>query len=183
MVVLFQACLLEPVLPGSRAFKESFLQGSYVHSESGRWYRHSSAHLINNATSVYISKYSTCLDFKPWFHRSGYIAVFRLTKGRMTVVTENYTDTFTPPSLGFDCHVSEQTSTVSAMTSSSTASRTKYCMYELCRKGNSTAKHPRHACPFAIVGFTCEEARTTASPSQGKRPNTEALGRKYFLGL
>ena len=39
-------------------------------------------------------------------------------QGRVREVTENYTVNYTSPSNGFDCHVSEQLSSVSANTSS-----------------------------------------------------------------
>ncbi|KPP59360.1 hypothetical protein Z043_122727, partial [Scleropages formosus] len=82
--------------------------------------------------SVYISKYSDCLDLNPWYHgKTGFIVLFRLTKGRVKEVTENYTQNFTQPSVGFDCHISEQIDTVSATTSSFLAyERTQYILWQ-----------------------------------------------------
>ncbi|KAI9519779.1 hypothetical protein NQZ68_025918 [Dissostichus eleginoides] len=82
---------------------------------------------------VYISMYSDCLDLNRWYHgKSGYIAIIRLTKGRVKNVSENYTQNLTAPTAGFDCHVSEQLPSVSAKTSSFLAfERTQYYMYEL----------------------------------------------------
>uniref|UniRef100_A0A3Q4BBI1 Uncharacterized protein n=1 Tax=Mola mola TaxID=94237 RepID=A0A3Q4BBI1_MOLML len=68
---------------------------------------------------VYISKYSDCLDLNRWYHgKSGYIVIIRLTKGKAKKISENYTQNFTAPTAGFDCHVSEELTTVSTKTSS-----------------------------------------------------------------
>ncbi|XP_037539646.1 protein TASOR [Nematolebias whitei] len=77
---------------------------------------------------VYISMYSDCLDLNRWYHgKSGYIAIVRLTKGKVKRVVENYTQNFTEPTVGFDCHVSEQLPLVSDKTSSFLAfERTQY---------------------------------------------------------
>lgn len=69
------------------------------------------------AKGVYISMYSDCLDLNRWYHgKSGYIAIIRLTKGKVKKVAENYTQNFTEPTVGFDCHVSEHLPSVSAKT-------------------------------------------------------------------
>uniref|UniRef100_A0A665WHL6 Uncharacterized protein n=1 Tax=Echeneis naucrates TaxID=173247 RepID=A0A665WHL6_ECHNA len=106
---------------------------------------------------VYISMYSDCLDLNRWYHgKSGYIAIIRLTKGKVKKVLENYTQNFTAPTVGFDCHVSEQLPSVSAQTSSFLAfERTQYYMYELIGdESDETAQSPSAACPFAIVSFS-----------------------------
>ncbi|KAI4825737.1 hypothetical protein KUCAC02_021407, partial [Chaenocephalus aceratus] len=94
---------------------------------------------------VYISMYSDCLDLNRWYHgKSGYIAIIRLTKGRVKNVSENYTQNLTAPTAGFDCHVSEQLPSVSAKTSSFLAfERTQYYMYEMLNdESNGTAQSP-----------------------------------------
>ncbi|XP_071008924.1 uncharacterized protein [Oncorhynchus clarkii lewisi] len=131
---------------------------------------------------VYVSKYSDCLDLNRWYHgKSGYIAIIRLTKGRVRDVTENYTVNYTPPSNGFDCHVSEQLSAVSANTSSFLAfERTQYYMYELPGGGaDSTVQPPSHACPFAIVAFSYWDTKTPASEDQEKSEEEKTVFHYY----
>ncbi|XP_071350802.1 protein TASOR 2 isoform X2 [Trachinotus anak] len=113
---------------------------------------------------VYISMYSDCLDLNRWYHgKSGYIAIIRLTKGRVKKVVENYTQHFTAPTVEFDCHVSEQLPSVSAQTSSFLAfERTQYYMYELLGdRSNETSQSPSAACPFAIVSFSYTDTKAT----------------------
>ncbi|XP_029909583.1 uncharacterized protein tasor2 isoform X2 [Myripristis murdjan] len=120
---------------------------------------------------VYISTYSDCLDPNRWYHgKSGYIAIIRLTKGRVKTVSENYTKKFTEPSVGFDCHVSKQLSAVSANTSSFLAfERTQYYMYELLHDGtNETAQSLSHACPYAVVSFSYADTKTAPFDPQEK---------------
>ncbi|KAK2842486.1 hypothetical protein Q5P01_012686 [Channa striata] len=127
---------------------------------------------------VYISMYSDCLDLNRWYHgKSGYIAIIRLTKGRVKKVSENYTLNFTGPSPGFDCHVSEQLPSVSANTSSFLAfERTQYYMYELLDNGsNDTALSPSAACPFAIVSFSYTDTKTTLVIPQEKSEEKKTL--------
>ncbi|XP_055795409.1 uncharacterized protein LOC129866654 isoform X3 [Salvelinus fontinalis] len=131
---------------------------------------------------VYVSKYSDCLDINRWYHgKSGYIAIIRLTKGRVKDVTENYTVNYTSPSNGFDCHVSEQLSAVSANTSSFLAfERTQYYMYELPGGGaESTVQPPSHACPFAIVAFSYWDTKTPASEDQEKSEEEKTVFHYY----
>ncbi|XP_051758450.1 uncharacterized protein LOC127517196 isoform X3 [Ctenopharyngodon idella] len=123
---------------------------------------------------VYISKYSDCLDLKRWYDgKTGYIVLLKLTKGRVKEVTDNYTQNFTPPTPGFDCHVSDQLGAVSSTTSSFLAyERTQYYMYEL-RDGSSKAEScPRHACPFAIVAFSYGKMSTTSELEQKSQDKT-----------
>ncbi|XP_067250590.1 protein TASOR 2 isoform X1 [Chanodichthys erythropterus] len=122
----------------------------------------------------YISKYSDCLDLKRWYDgKTGYIVLLKLTKGRVKDVTDNYTQNFTPPTPGFDCHVSDQLGAVSSTTSSFLAyERTQYYMYEL-RDGSSKAEScPRHACPFAIVAFSYGKMSTTSELEQKSQDKT-----------
>lgn len=120
---------------------------------------------------VYISMYSDCLDQNRWYHgKSGYIAIIRLTKGRVKKVIENYTQNFTVPTVGFDCHVSEQLPSVSANTSSFLAfERTQYYMYErLDNESKATTQSPSAACPFAIVSFSYTDTKATFAAPQEK---------------
>ncbi|KAM8892876.1 uncharacterized protein tasor2 [Spinachia spinachia] len=113
---------------------------------------------------VYISMYSDCLDLNCWYHeKSGYIAIIRLTKGRVKKVFENYTQTFNAPTLGFDCHVSEQLPSVSSETSSFLAfERTQYYVYELLDEArNVTTQSPSAAFPIAIVSFSYTDTKAT----------------------
>ncbi|XP_031656892.1 uncharacterized protein LOC109867239 isoform X2 [Oncorhynchus kisutch] len=128
---------------------------------------------------VYVSKYSDCLDLNRWYHgKSGYITIIRLTKGRVREVTENYTVNYTSPSNGFDCHVSEQLSSVSANTSSFLAfERTQYYMYELPVGG--AVQPPSHVCPFAIVAFSYWDTKTPASEEKEKSEEEKTVFHYY----
>ncbi|KAF5905546.1 protein FAM, partial [Clarias magur] len=119
-------------------------------------------------TGVYISKYSDCLDFKRWYDgKTGYIVLLKLTKGRVKEVTENYTQNFTPPTAGFDCHVSEQLRAVCTTTSSFLAfERTQYYMYEVLDGGEKFESCPRHVCPFAIVAFSYGKIAISLEPEE-----------------
>ncbi|XP_069019683.1 protein TASOR 2 isoform X1 [Embiotoca jacksoni] len=116
---------------------------------------------------VYISMYSDCLDPNRWYHgKSGYIAIIRLTKGKAKKVLQNYTQDFTAPTEGFDCHVSVELPSVSAKTSSFLAfDSTQYYMYKLLDDGsNKTAECPSATCPFAIVPFSYTDTKTLLVP-------------------
>ncbi|XP_075945458.1 uncharacterized protein tasor2 isoform X2 [Anarhichas minor] len=131
---------------------------------------------------VYISMYSDCLDLNRWYHgKSGYIAIIRLSKGRVKQVLENYTQNFTAPTVGFDCHVSEQLPSVSPKTSSFLAfERTQYYMYELLDDGsNVTIQSPSAACPIAIVSFSYTDTKATLEAPQEKSEEKK-LVRQYF---
>ncbi|XP_056272740.1 uncharacterized protein tasor2 isoform X2 [Pseudoliparis swirei] len=120
---------------------------------------------------VYISMYSDCLDLNRWYHgKSGYIAIIRLTKGRVKRVLENYTQKFTAPTVEFDCHMSEQLPSVSSKTSSFLAfERTQYYMYELLDDGrNVSTQSPSAACPIAIVSFSYTDTKATLEAPQEK---------------
>uniref|UniRef100_A0A3Q0SPG3 Uncharacterized protein n=1 Tax=Amphilophus citrinellus TaxID=61819 RepID=A0A3Q0SPG3_AMPCI len=144
---------------------------------------------------VYISMYSDCLDLNRWYHgKSGYIAIIRLTKGKVKKVSENYTQNFTAPTVGFDCHVSEQLPSVSAQTSSFLAfERTQCYMYELLDDAsNATARSPSAACPFAILSFSYTDTKASIAPPQEKwyffhylpwRGQLEIGSQLYNIGL
>ncbi|XP_029992885.1 uncharacterized protein tasor2 isoform X2 [Sphaeramia orbicularis] len=120
---------------------------------------------------IYLSMYSDCLDLNSWYHgKSGYIAIIRLTQGRVKKVLENYTQNFTTPTVGFDCHVSEQLPTVSSKTSSFLAfERTQYYMYELLDSGSDkTAEAPSLVCPFAVVAFSYTDTKATTETTEEK---------------
>ncbi|MCI4380631.1 hypothetical protein PGIGA_G00242210 [Pangasianodon gigas] len=132
---------------------------------------------------VYISKYSDCLDLKRWYDgKTGYIVLLKLTKGRVKEVTENYTQNFTPPTAGFDCHVSEQLRAVCATTSSFLAfERTQYYMYELLDGGESVEPCPRHVYPFAIVAFSYGKTAISLELKE-KRPLISAFHYQPWSG-
>ncbi|NXS06391.1 TASOR protein, partial [Neodrepanis coruscans] len=55
---------------------------------------------------VYISRHADCLHPSPWEPgKSGYIVICKLIKGKVRVIPENYTTSYTCPSPGYDCHV------------------------------------------------------------------------------
>ncbi|XP_015246500.1 PREDICTED: protein FAM208B isoform X2 [Cyprinodon variegatus] len=121
------------------------------------------------AKGVYISMFSDCLDLNRWYHgKSGYIAIIKLTKGKVKNVAENYTQNFTEPSVGFDCHVSDQLPSVSAKTSSFLAfERTQFYIYELLNDGSGgTSRCPSAACPFAIVSFSYMDTKASHIPQE-----------------
>ncbi|XP_055078219.1 uncharacterized protein LOC117371861 isoform X2 [Periophthalmus magnuspinnatus] len=116
---------------------------------------------------VYLSMYSDCLDPNCWYHgKSGYIVIVKITEGRVKKVSENYTHNLTKPTVGFDCHVSEQLQSVSSKTSSFLAfERTQYYLYELLDNG-STALSPSLACPYAVVAFSYTDNTVTLETQQ-----------------
>lgn len=163
--------------------------------EGGLLTGHSTCSTLGDPSKgVYVSKYSDCLDLKPWYSgKSGHIAIMKLIKGRVKEVTENYTLKFTPPTQGFDTHESEQIKTVTAATSSFLAfERTQYYVYEILNGGEDTEKCPRHVYPFAIVEFSYGKAETDmsdvpeesgekAAPSFDYRPWTGQLAFDSFV--
>ncbi|XP_053741875.1 uncharacterized protein tasor2 isoform X2 [Synchiropus splendidus] len=135
------------------------------------------------AKGVYVSKYSDCVDENRWYHgKSGFIAIIRLTKGRVKEVTENYTQDFTAPTLGYDCHVSNQFHLVSARTSSFLAfERTQWYLYELVDDGSGgTTQSPSHACPVAVVSFSYTDSKTELHAQLGKSSETKMV-QHYML--
>ncbi|XP_061202861.1 protein TASOR 2 [Neopsephotus bourkii] len=106
------------------------------------------------AKGVYISKHADCLHPRPWYHgKSGYIVICKLIKGKVKVISENYTTTYTCPSPGYDCHVGMSRSNLPAKTSRCLAfEQSQYYVYEV--SGGSTAERPRQICPYIII--TCQ---------------------------
>ncbi|TSO77778.1 Protein TASOR [Bagarius yarrelli] len=131
---------------------------------------------------VYISKYSDCLDLKRWYDgKTGYIVLLKLTKGRIKEVAENYTENFTTPTAGFDCHVSEQLQAACATTSSFLAfERTQYYMYELVDGADTVEPCPRHVCPFAIVAFSYEK---NSLPLELKEKSPKTIKVEHAIGV
>ncbi|KAM4902079.1 protein TASOR 2 [Sylvia borin] len=92
------------------------------------------------AKGVYISKYSDCLQPRPWHPgKSGYIVICKLIKGKVRAIAENSTSSFTCPSPGYDCHVSNHSPSRSS----------QYYVYEV--SGGSTAERPRQVCPYIFL--------------------------------
>ncbi|XP_029473052.1 protein FAM208B isoform X2 [Rhinatrema bivittatum] len=112
---------------------------------------------------VYISKYSDYLHPRPWYHgKSGYIVIFKLIKGKMKVVPENYTSKYTAPSPGYDCHVSAKVGKVSAKTSHFHAFElNQYYVYEY--HNGSIVQRPRQICPYVILAFQYTEPKRTVA--------------------
>ncbi|KAM6424717.1 protein TASOR 2 [Rhynochetos jubatus] len=103
------------------------------------------------AKGVYISKYADCLHPRPWYHgKSGYIVICKLIKGKVKVVSENYTMC---PSPGYDCHVAVSRNNVPSKTSHCQAfEQSQYYVYEV--SDGSTAERPRQICPYIVI--TCQ---------------------------
>ncbi|KAK7891898.1 hypothetical protein WMY93_023861 [Mugilogobius chulae] len=120
---------------------------------------------------VYLSMYSDSLDLNRWYHgKSGYIAIVKITQGRVQKVSENYTKNLTEPTAGFDCHVSELFPSVSSKTSSFLAfERTQYYLYELLDNG-TTAQSPSLTCPYAVVEFEYTDSKGTLETQQEHLP-------------
>ncbi|XP_060048379.1 protein TASOR 2 isoform X3 [Erinaceus europaeus] len=117
------------------------------------------------ARGVYISKYSDYLHARPWYHgKSGYIVVFKLIKGKVKFVSENYTTNYTSPSSGYDCHVATDANKVSQKTSHfRTFELSQYYLYELA--GSTVTQRPRQICPYVIVAFQYREPKKMATPA------------------
>ncbi|XP_063998829.1 protein TASOR 2 isoform X3 [Pogoniulus pusillus] len=106
------------------------------------------------AKGVYISKYADCLHPRPWHHgKSGYIVICKLIKGKVKVVSENHTTSYTCPSPGYDCHVAVSRSNLPSKTSHGQAfAQSQYYVYEV--SDGSTAERPRQICPYIVI--TCQ---------------------------
>ncbi|NWX13589.1 TASOR protein, partial [Aegotheles bennettii] len=102
------------------------------------------------AKGVYISKYADCLHPRPWYHgKSGYIVICKLIKGKVKVVSENYTTSYTCPSPGYDCHVPMSTKTPSKSSPCQAFEQSQYYVYEV--SGGSAAERPRQICPYIVI--------------------------------
>ncbi|XP_030335649.1 protein TASOR 2 isoform X3 [Strigops habroptila] len=111
------------------------------------------------AKGVYISRYADCLHPRPWYHgKSGYIVICKLIKGKVKVISENYTTSYTCPSPGYDCHVAMSRSNLPSKTSRCQAFRqSQYYVYEV--SGGSTAERPRQICPYIIIACQYREPK------------------------
>ncbi|XP_032304301.1 protein TASOR 2 isoform X2 [Coturnix japonica] len=114
------------------------------------------------AKGVYISKYADCLHPRPWYHgKSGFIVICKLIKGKVKVVSENYTTSYTCPSPGYDCHVAMSRSIMSSKSSPCRAfEQNQYYVYEVSE--GSTAERPRQICPYIVIA--CQYRETKEMP-------------------
>ncbi|NXW85428.1 TASOR protein, partial [Alopecoenas beccarii] len=103
------------------------------------------------AKGVYISKYADCLHPRPWYHgKSGYIVICKLIKGKVKVVSENYTTSYTCPSPGYDCHVAAGRNNVASKTNPYQAfMQSQYYVYEV--SDGRSAERPRQICPYVLI--------------------------------
>ncbi|KAM6090372.1 protein TASOR 2 [Theristicus caerulescens] len=111
------------------------------------------------AKGVYISKYADCLHPRPWYHgKSGYIVICKLIKGKVKVVSENYTTSYTCPSPGYDCHVAVSRNSITSKTSHCQAfEQSQYYVYEV--SDGSTAERPRQICPYIVIACQYREPK------------------------
>ncbi|XP_074832249.1 protein TASOR 2 isoform X2 [Carettochelys insculpta] len=111
------------------------------------------------AKGAYVSKYSDYLQPRPWYSgKSGCIVIFKLIKGKVKLVPENYTANYTCPTPGYDCHVSANINNVSLETSHFRAFElTQYYVYEF--SGDSMVERPRQICPYVIITFQYAESK------------------------
>ncbi|NXU51374.1 TASOR protein, partial [Turnix velox] len=103
------------------------------------------------AQGVYISKHADCLHPRPWHHgKSGYIVICKLIKGKVRVVSENHTTSYTCPSPGYDCHVAvSREDTPSLPNHCQAFQQSQYYVYEV--SDGSAAERPRQICPYIII--------------------------------
>ncbi|KAM9277449.1 protein TASOR 2 [Cariama cristata] len=111
------------------------------------------------AKGVYISKYADCLHPRPWYHgKSGYIVICKLIKGKVKVVSENYTTSYTHPSPGYDCHVAMSRNNIPSKTSHCQAfEQSQYYVYEV--SDGSAAERPRQICPYIVIACQYRELK------------------------
>lgn len=116
------------------------------------------------SAGVYVSKYADYLHPRPWYQgKAGYIVIFKIIKGKVKVVPENYTTNYTVPSRSYDCHMSAKNSKVSVKTSHFQAFElNQYYVYELHK--DSFVKRPRQVCPYVILAFQYNEPLQTKQP-------------------
>ncbi|XP_021239929.1 protein FAM208B isoform X2 [Numida meleagris] len=129
------------------------------------------------AKGVYISKYADCLHPRPWYHgKSGFIVICKLVKGKVKVVSENYTTSYTCPSPGYDCHVAMSRNIISSKSSPCQAfEQNQYYVYEV--SDGSTAERPRQICPYIVI--SCQYREPKEMPILAREslpePNHKAL--------
>ncbi|XP_071590345.1 protein TASOR 2 isoform X3 [Heliangelus exortis] len=117
------------------------------------------ATLGDPAKGVYISKYADCLHPSPWYPgQSGYIVICKLIKGKVKVVSENFTPSH--PSPGYDCHVAASSPLPAQSSYSQAFQQSQYYVYEV--SGTSAAERPRQICPYIII--SCQYLEPKAMP-------------------
>ncbi|XP_051468001.1 protein TASOR 2 isoform X4 [Apus apus] len=110
------------------------------------------------AKGVYISKYADCLHPRPWYHgKSGYIVICKLIKGKVKVVSENYTTSYTCPSPGYDCHIALSRTAPSNTSHFQAFEQSQYYVYEV--SGGSAAQRPRQVCPYMVIACQYREPK------------------------
>ncbi|XP_030433546.1 protein TASOR 2 isoform X2 [Gopherus evgoodei] len=111
------------------------------------------------AKGAYVSKYSDYLHPRPWYHgKSGCIVIFKLIKGKVKFVPENYTANYTNPTPGYDCHISLNINNISLETSHFRAFElSQYYVYEF--SSDSVVERPRQLCPYVIIAFQYTEPK------------------------
>nr|XP_042715430.1 protein TASOR 2 isoform X5 [Chrysemys picta bellii] len=111
------------------------------------------------AKGAYVSKYSDCLHPRPWYHgKSGCIVIFKLIKGKVKFMPENYTANYTNPTPGYDCHISVNINNISLETSHFRAFElSQYYVYEF--SSDSVVERPRQICPYVIIAFQYTEPK------------------------
>ncbi|XP_050792724.1 protein TASOR 2 isoform X1 [Gopherus flavomarginatus] len=111
------------------------------------------------AKGAYVSKYSDYLHPRPWYHgKSGCIVIFKLIKGKVKFVPENYTANYTNPTPGYDCHISVNINNISLETSHFRAFElSQYYVYEF--SSDSVVERPRQLCPYVIIAFQYTEPK------------------------
>ncbi|TFK07495.1 vang-like protein 2 [Platysternon megacephalum] len=111
------------------------------------------------AKGAYVSKYSDYLHPRPWYHgKSGCIVIFKLIKGKVKLVPENYTANYTNPTPGYDCHISVNINNISLETSHFRAFElSQYYVYEF--SSDSVVERPRQICPYVIIAFQYTEPK------------------------
>ena len=81
-----------------------------------------------------------------------------LTQGKVKVVSENYTTSYTCPSPGYDCHVAMSRSIMSSKSSPCQAfEQNQYYVYEV--SDGSTAERPRQICPYIVIACQYREPK------------------------
>ncbi|XP_020368752.2 protein TASOR 2-like [Rhincodon typus] len=114
---------------------------------------------------VYLCRYSDFLHPKPWYHgKCGFIVIFKIIKGRVKSMIENYTADLTEPSAGYNCHISINSDTVSSITSHFQAFElTQYYVYEFGQCG--VLECPRQIYPYTIVAFQYSDNKCVMAES------------------
>ncbi|XP_032543631.1 uncharacterized protein LOC116786775 [Chiroxiphia lanceolata] len=102
------------------------------------------------AKGVYIPSMQTASIPAPGTMENRDICHCKLIKGKVRVIPEDYTTTYTCPSPGYDCHVAESRELGSAAPSPCQAfEQSQYYVYEV--SGGSPAQRPRQVCPYILL--------------------------------